>query len=116
MLSTNGKWRYPARLGRVIDGDTVVLHLDMGMAISRSGSYRLYGINAPEHDGPSTEYLTKLLTEAQFIEVETYKADKYGRYLVNVFARAYGTTEWVNVNLSMIDNKFAVEYFGGNRV
>jgi endonuclease YncB( thermonuclease family) len=115
MLSTEGKWRYPARLGRVIDGDTVVLNLDLGMNLVRSGSYRLYGINAIEHDEPSTEHLTKLLTDAQFIEVETYKKDKYGRYLVNIFTRAYNSTDWLNVNQNMIDNKFAVEYFGGKR-
>ena len=102
-------------LGRVVDGDTVVLSLDMGMTISRSGSYRLYGINTPEHDEPSTEHLTKLLTDAQFIEVETYKKDKYGRYLVSIFARAYGSSEWVNVNKNMIDSGLAVEYFGGKR-
>jgi len=115
MTSPEWKWRYPARLGRVVDGDTVVLNLDMGMTISRSGSYRLYGINTPEHDEPSTEHLTKLLTDAQFIEVETYKKDKYGRYLVNIFVRAYDSTEWINVNQNMIDSGLAVEYFGGKR-
>lgn len=115
LINPYWKWRYPARLGRVIDGDTVFLNLDMGMTISRSGSYRLYGINAPEHDEPSTEHLNKLLTEAQYLEVETHKQDKYGRYLVSIFARAYGSKDWVNVNQNMIDNKFAIEYFGGKR-
>lgn len=109
------KWRYPARLGRVIDGDTVVLNLDMGMNISRSGSYRLYGINAPERDESSTVYLTAVLTAAHSLEVETYKADKYGRYLVKIFAQADAAAEWGDVNQSMIDRKLAVEYFGGKR-
>lgn len=113
MLSTNGKWRFPATLIRVIDGDTVVLELDLGMEIFRKGSYRLYGINAPEHDAASTQVVTDMLMGGGAIEVETYKADKYGRYLVDLFVMKDGA--WVSVNQTLLDMNLAVPYFGGKR-
>ncbi len=39
---------YPARLVRVIDGDTFVVRLDLGMSVYADHTIRLHGIDAPE--------------------------------------------------------------------
>ncbi len=40
-----------ADLARVIDGDTVVLHIDLGWHISVNYTVRLLGVNSPEKRG-----------------------------------------------------------------
>ncbi len=41
-------WTYRASLVRVVDGDTVIMRLDMGFRVSCEQSLRLVGVNAPE--------------------------------------------------------------------
>ena len=41
-----------AKLDRVIDGDTVSLHVDLGSNVTITELFRLHGIDAPE---PHTE-------------------------------------------------------------
>lgn len=41
-------WTYRASLVRVVDGDTVVMRLDLGFRTSCEQSLRLVGVNAPE--------------------------------------------------------------------
>lgn len=41
-------YTYRANLVRVIDGDTIVMRLDLGFYISAEHSLRLVGVNAPE--------------------------------------------------------------------
>ena len=41
-------YRYAAKLVRVVDGDTVVLDIDLGFRIRLQDYVRLHGVNAPE--------------------------------------------------------------------
>jgi endonuclease YncB( thermonuclease family) len=43
-------WTVPATVLRVVDGDTLMLHLDLGWHISYEARCRLIGVNAPELD------------------------------------------------------------------
>ncbi len=44
-------WQYPARVVRVVDGDTIRLNIDMGMdSWKHNIPCRLAGINCPEMD------------------------------------------------------------------
>jgi len=100
-------YTYRAVLIRVIDGDTVVLDLDLGFKLARRNeSYRLGRIDAPEMNttlGPiARDHLTGLLEMASSLQATTSKADKYGRWLVELFA------DGVNVNDQMVSDGQAI--------
>jgi len=89
---------YKAVVIRVVDGDTLKLEFDMGLASYRRLNIRLKGVDTPEIfgvDKESHEY-AKGMRAKKFVEdrladktvwVHTYKdkTGKYGRYLGDVF-------------------------------
>lgn len=88
---TEHPYRYIADLERVIDGDTIVVVLDLGFDIYRRETLRLRGIDAPEKRGEervegllSKAYLEQLLGDSR-LTIETHKTDKYGRYVADVY-------------------------------
>jgi hypothetical protein len=80
---------YKAYLERVVDGDTIVVVLDLGFKMQHREILRLAKINAPEaktNEGRrSAEGLKKILKDAPFLIVKTSKTDIYGRYIADVF-------------------------------
>lgn len=103
-----------ASVVRVIDGDTMVVDVDLGFSIRIEQTVRLAGINAPEMIGPSHAdgvlarlFLSSLVPPGTSVTVKTVKPnDKYGRYLADVYQ--IGST--VSVNQRMIDTGHAVSY------
>lgn len=104
-------YEYTARLIRVIDGDTVVLDLDLGCRVHIIETIRILGINAPEVRGETkaagdaaTEWLEELLTDKPLI-VRTHKddGDKYGRLLGDIWL-----PDATNVSVRMFDAGHAV--------
>ena len=97
---------YKAILGRVVDGDTVLLHIDEGFGDWKLGSkypggpdakypqgrYRLNGINTPELRGPERELAVaakdrlKELCDSGALFARTSKHGKY-RFLVDLFVK-----------------------------
>lgn len=91
-------FHYKAQVLRVVDGDTVKLKVDLGLASYRNITLRLYGVDTPEIFGvlkESAEY-AKGMEAKQFVEerilgkivwVCTHKdkTGKYGRYLADIF-------------------------------
>jgi micrococcal nuclease len=85
-------YTYKAKVGRVIDGDTVVLEIDLGFNIFHVMSCRLLGVNAPELNAKdeetqfyavkSKEFLMSLLPVGKIVTIKSKKLDKYGRALV----------------------------------
>lgn len=55
MAGKTWTWEYPARLVRVVDGDTVDLLMDLGLKLNSKQRIRLAGINAPEMRGEERE-------------------------------------------------------------
>jgi micrococcal nuclease len=116
-------WRYDhVELVRVIDGDTVELAIDMGNSIKWQGKFRLYGIDTPEMHGATaqagqsaraalTEMLRSLvgLTVGGIDYVETYKPDKYGRWLVTIVCGGK------NLSGELVARGLAKQYFGGRK-
>lgn len=113
---------YRARLVRVIDGDSVELDVDLGFHVTVRDHFRLSGINAPELHSTSLEertaakassaFLTQLLTKAGsslVIKTEKSEGDKYGRWLVQIFA----SPSPQSLNEQMIAGGFAKAYGGG---
>lgn len=97
-------YNYKAKCNRVVDGDTLILDIDMGFSIHSIHSCRMLGYDAPERkekelNQKCVEKLSSLVMGKELI-VFTQKdpEDKYGRYLVNVY-----TDDIPNVNKEMIE-------------
>jgi len=88
-------YEYNSKLVRVIDGDTVVLDVDLGFTVHVTVTVRILGINAPEITGvskiqgiASKDALEKILNDIipdkrgnKNIVVKSFMKDKYGRWL-----------------------------------
>jgi len=110
-----------ARIVRLIDGDTCVIDVDMGMAITVRATVRLYGINTPEVRGPekvaghaATQHLADLLVQFKHegewdIVVKTYKdrRGKFGRYLASLIGADQDGNP-VDLNMRMVADGHAV--------
>jgi micrococcal nuclease len=76
-------YEYQAKVNRVIDGDTVVLDVDLGFNIWLAGnSFRLLGCNARELHEPggkeARENLKARLPVGTRVTILSVKVDKYG--------------------------------------
>jgi micrococcal nuclease len=85
------EYKYKARVVRVIDGDTVVLAIDLGFKITATENCRMLGYDAPEMRGKDRTkgLLAKAALEGLLIgplTITTHKDKKckYGRYLVEI--------------------------------
>lgn len=100
-------------VGRVIDGDTVVVDLDLGWDIYTRVPVRLAGINARELRDPggpeARDYLSRVLPENTAITVRSLDRDKYGRALAVIYL---GTR---NINERLLDEGWAAPYDGTGR-
>ena len=117
-------YTYRARVVRVIDGDTVVLDIDLGFDIHHIKSCRLYGINAYELKDKDPEKkrlayagknaLDEILPDE--VIIESMELDKYGRPLVIIYL--FNDTEKlmdpderrVTANNEMLHRRLAVPY------
>jgi len=108
-------YEYRAKVIRIVDGDTLHLDVDLGFDVRRQDSFRLAGLDAPEHGTPegdaATAWLTEQLAGHDEIIVATTKdrREKYGRYLATLWLGSE------NLNVLMIEAGHAVPYFGGKR-
>lgn len=97
---------YPAEVERVIDGDTIVVDLDLGLGVILDNQYlRLYGIDAWEMRGAekpkgllAKEFLIKVLEHGQVIieirlEWGSHGKGKYGRWLAVVYVAGVNVNE-----------------------
>ncbi len=103
---------YDAIVERVIDADTIDVHIDLGFDIWHSVRLRLANIDAPEvhtPEGKAAKIFVKDALEGESVTITTYKTDKYGRYLAEIFYRGN------SFNKSLVDLGFAIPYTGGPR-
>ncbi len=103
----------------VIDGDTVIAEIDLGFSIRHNCRMRLWGINAPEINTEAGKearhYLGDVVgTNSLVVRTIKDKEDKYGRMLCILYWQINGN-QYGCVNQEMIDDKVAVEYYGGKR-
>ena len=116
-------YEYNAEVVRVVDGDTVILDIDLGMNVwMRNERIRLAGINAPELRTPEgiaaqSALQLKLLEGDMAVVLNTFKMarstdekhDDWYRYLgiLTIYDEA-GTA--IDVNKWMLENNYAVSY------
>ena len=111
-------YTYKAKLDRVIDGDTVDAHIDLGFDITIHKRIRLAGIDSPESRTRDLEEkarglaaknkLIELLDDGNFI-LESKEVGKYGRVLGTLHIND------ININDTLVKEGFAVEYNGGSK-
>jgi len=82
-------YTYVVYVQRVIDADTILVNIDCGFGIFHKENLRLRGINAPElkeiAGKRAANTVKNCLSKCSFVIVKTYKEDKYGRRLADVF-------------------------------
>ena len=116
-------YTYKAKLDRIIDGDTVDAHIDLGFDITIHKRIRLAGIDTPESRTRDLEEkakglaakarLEELLKEENFV-LESKEVGKYGRVLGTLHIYPEGSLP-VNVNETLVKEGYAVEYNGCKR-
>ena len=117
------KYRYNAKVMRVVDGDTLDLEIDLGFNIKINERVRLFGIDTPEtrtkdldekkRGLEAKEYVREQI-EFKDIRIETEKdKGKFGRYLATIF---YDVGEFdCNLNQVLVKTGLAKEYYGGKK-
>lgn len=86
---TRPDYLYKAEIVDVVDGDTLILNIDLGFQVIKEQRARLTQINAAEMgtaEGKAAyRYLRDLCARLDTVVVKTNKIDIYGRYLVDLF-------------------------------
>ena len=116
-------YTYRAKVNRIIDGDSIVLDLDLGFDTwINNQSVRLVGVDAPESrtrdlvekqfGNLAKERVNELLEIGSYVIVKTYKdkEGKFGRILGEIV-----TNEEININDLLIEERLAVFYEGQSK-
>ena len=116
-------YTYRARVNRIIDGDSIVLDLDLGFDTwINNQSIRLVGVDAPESrtrdlvekqfGNLAKERVKELLEIGSYVIIKTYKdkEGKFGRILGEIV-----TSEEININDLLIEERLAVYYEGQSK-
>jgi len=110
---------YSATITNVVDGDTVDANIDLGFTVWVKIRFRLNSIDTPELNSPDAivresgqkakEYVKSVLL-GKTVTISSFKADKYGRWLADIYL-----PDGELFNDRMINEGYAVPYFGGKR-
>jgi micrococcal nuclease len=116
-------FQYAATVVRIVDGDTMYFDVDLGFTIHFRLDVRLKGVNTPETRGPTREaglkskaFVEQALPVGALVVLNTYKAEKYGRYLADVIYLPSAKTrdeilaKGTLLNKELIDKGLAVPF------
>jgi micrococcal nuclease len=119
-------FQYNAKVVRVIDGDSIVVDIDLGFWINlKNQNIRLKNIDAPEFrttDDIEKKFgtLTKAIVESFLpagktilLETDLSDHDKFGRILGTVVIETANGA--FNLNEFLLENHYAVPYEGQNK-
>lgn len=86
---TTGLYLYQAVVERVIDGDTLLVNLDLGFDVWKKQRLRLRAIDCAELKTPEGQvaksFVEEVLQPVEFVILKTYKMDLHGRFVCDVF-------------------------------
>ena len=113
-------YEYECKIARVIDGDSIILDIDLGFGLWIHGeSIRLFGVDCPECRSRDKEEKAAGITAKKFVtrrlqlggtySLSTQGKGKFGRYLGVI------SDEAGSVNDALIENHLAVMYYGQNK-
>ena len=114
-------YEYNCKIVRVIDGDSIVVDIDLGFDTWRCGErIRLYGIDTPECRTRDAEEKAAGLLAKEFVEetlhvggtykLTTRQKDKFGHYLGVI-----KLTDETSINVALVKEQLAVSYYGQNK-
>jgi len=93
-------YTYKAFVEKVVDGDTLRVHIDLGFGMHVRQYLRLRGINAPEIKTKAGQAAKRFvegeLKRVPFITIRTHRHDPFDRYLADV---VYGDNLYLNQRL-----------------
>lgn len=105
-------YTYAADLVRIIDGDTLVLNLDLGFYQWRMvRSYRLARINAPElgepdGSGERSKNALAAFVVGKSLMVQTSRADSFDRWIIELFANNENASDYMVKNMQAVYRKY----------
>lgn len=120
-------YEYKARFKKVIDGDTLILDIDLGFSIVLSDqTVRLIGIDTPE--SRSKDKIEKIfgtlskkaveefmkVSDQENLVIQTIFCDENGDKFGRILAKIYNSNK-VCLNDWLINNNYAVYYNGENK-
>lgn len=101
---------FKAYIERVVDGDTLVVQVDLGFSLWTRQYLRLRGIDCPELDTPegkkAIKFVERELETAPYVIISSTRSDKYDRYLADVFYTKNGNELFLNNGL--LEERLAV--------
>ena len=115
-------YEYNCKIVRVIDGDSIILDIDLGFGLWIHGeSIRLFGVDCPECRSRDKEekaaglaakdFVKRLLHDGGTYTLTTKEKGKFGRYLGTIYL-----TEETSINDALVKERLAVPYFGQSKV
>lgn len=116
-------YEYAIRLKRIIDGDTLVVDIDLGFGVWLKDKHvRVSGVDTPEIatlEGKLAREFTSLWMineppDKYLIRVENHKSDKYGRILGSV-GRITAKKECTYLRDALILSNHGTKYDGGKK-
>ncbi len=123
--STDVLYTYAAPVEIVLDGDSLWVNVDCGFGIGRRQELRLNGVDAPEKNTAAGQrakkWVERALKPCPFVVVRTFKWEKYGRYLADVFYLPHEkdphivAAKGLCLNQELLKRGLAVPYDGGKR-
>jgi len=113
---------YQAHIVEIIDGDTILVNLDLGFDVFKQQRIRLANINAAELKTPkgqkAYQFLITKLQNPDCIIIQTNKIDIYGRYIGHIFYDPLSTLspqeifiKGIYLNEEMLQKRLAEGYF-----
>ena len=121
-------YTYKAKLDRVIDGDTIDVHIDLGFDVTVKKRVRFVGINTPESRTRDLEEKARglaakdrvkaVLAENESFTLESQEIGKYGRVLGKIYLDKLDGKDCLTqicLNDQLITEGHGVEYYGGKR-
>ena len=115
-------YEYNCKIVRVIDGDSIILDIDLGFGLWIHGeSIRLFGVDCPECRSRDKEEKAAGLLAKEFVEdalhvggtytLTTREKGKFGRYLGVIML-----SDKTSINAALVKERLAVPYYGQSKV
>ncbi len=117
-------FQYEANVIRIVDGDTLLLDVDLGFTLRLKVRVRLARVQAPElanwaADGlhnPAIDWLNEVIPPGSVVVVDIMKTEKYGRWLGTLRYKRGSTSRddilraGVVLNDELVSKGFAKKY------
>jgi endonuclease YncB( thermonuclease family) len=114
---TEATYVYAAEVERVVDGDTLLVVVDLGFEVLKRQRLRLAGLDTPPVDtakgAKARDFVQEELERVEQVMVKTDKIDLYGRYVAHVFyepgesSKAHIFAEGRYLNQRLVDRGLA---------